>query len=258
MLREVNLEMDRIFPMRFRPEYDLRGSYRARGALEAPPQPHFVAAALLAAVDRRARRDFAVRTATVNCVGCRSRTTASFGNSFTTRTASFEFPLGSGYEHMSRAGLWVARALDDAGVFTGVSAAIVDNLQGSSARTRPSSRPRRARFRRAFAHPQRAALVAERDLGPGPDRRVRRHAGQAVGGFQRAAPPDAPADHAACSLGFTLEAADAFVVTSFTIHNDGPCAAGRLVGLYAQLVSGNREAFSRGRPRAAGPGLCRP
>src|SRR5439155_9613398 len=46
---------------------------------------------------------------------------------------SLEFPLGSGYEHMSRGGLWVgAKAVSDTGFFTGVSCAIVDDAQGTS------------------------------------------------------------------------------------------------------------------------------
>src|SRR4029079_16539721 len=55
------------------------------------------------------------------------------GNNFTSRSPSFEFPLGSGYEHMSRAGLWIgALAVADTGAFMGVTTALVDAVQGGA------------------------------------------------------------------------------------------------------------------------------
>jgi hypothetical protein len=75
---------------------------------------------------------YAARITDVNQVGFALTNHGFFGDNFNSRTASFEFPLGTGYEHMSRGGLWVgALALSDTGSFIGVSAAIVDNSQGS-------------------------------------------------------------------------------------------------------------------------------
>ena len=42
-----------------------------------------------------------------NRVGLTVTNYGFFGNNFTSRSPSFEFPLGTGYEHMVRGGLWV-------------------------------------------------------------------------------------------------------------------------------------------------------
>jgi len=50
-----------------------------------------------------------------------------FGNNFVDRRASLEYPLGSGIEHLARAGLWIgARSMDSLGMFTGVTSAVHD------------------------------------------------------------------------------------------------------------------------------------
>lgn len=55
------------------------------------------------------------------------------GNNFTTRAPSMEYPLGTGYEHLVRGGLWVgAIAQSDTGTFTGVTTAAVDGSSGSA------------------------------------------------------------------------------------------------------------------------------
>ena len=46
-----------------------------------------------------------------------------FGNNFTSRAASFEFPLGSGYEHMPRAGLWFGAMSPDSGFTSEIASA---------------------------------------------------------------------------------------------------------------------------------------
>ena len=58
------------------------------------------------------------------------------GNNFYRRDASLEYPRGSGYEHLARAGLWVgAQAVDGAGAFTGVSTACLDGSTGSNSQS---------------------------------------------------------------------------------------------------------------------------
>jgi hypothetical protein len=55
------------------------------------------------------------------------------GGNFVSRSASLEYPLGSGYEHLARGGLWVgAQAVDGVGAFTGVSTACLDGSTGPS------------------------------------------------------------------------------------------------------------------------------
>src|SRR5262249_26472978 len=76
---------------------------------------------------------YVARLANRNRVGLTVTNYGFFGNNFTSRSSSFEFPLGSGLEHMSRAGLWVgALAIDPDGPFTGVTSALVDAVQGNA------------------------------------------------------------------------------------------------------------------------------
>ena len=49
------------------------------------------------------------------------------GNNFSARTPSMEYPVGSSHDHLVRGGLWIgAIALDDDGVFTGVTTGAID------------------------------------------------------------------------------------------------------------------------------------
>ena len=74
---------------------------------------------------------FATRIHDGNLVGVTITNYGFIGNNFFTRAASLEYPLGSGYEHLVRGGLWVgAQAVDDAGAFTGVTTASTDEAQG--------------------------------------------------------------------------------------------------------------------------------
>jgi hypothetical protein len=55
------------------------------------------------------------------------------GNSFISRAPSMEYPLGAGYEHLVRGGLWIGGlARDENGTFTGVTTASVDGAEGHS------------------------------------------------------------------------------------------------------------------------------
>lgn len=211
----------------------------------------------LAAMPGRARAaDFAVRIAGINRVGLQVSNYGFVGSNFMSRSPSFEFPLGKGYEHLSRAGLWVgARALDEAGVFTGVSAAIVDNSQASGGPSETEFTPlvgalvERSRIQNARRYTPLA--ISDQDL-------IAEYAdtpAKPSSGFQREPHRPMHLRIRQTSLGFTLPAADGFVVTSFTIHNDGAALQDVYVAMYAQLVSGNREAYTTWPPSAgSGPG----
>ena len=55
------------------------------------------------------------------------------GTNFTSRSPSFEYPLGSAHQHMVRGGLWIgAISADDNGAFIGVTTAAVDGSQGNA------------------------------------------------------------------------------------------------------------------------------
>jgi len=76
---------------------------------------------------------FSLRVANNNLVGVTITNYGFIGNNFVSRAPSLEYPLGTGYEHMVRGGLWIgAQAVDDSGAFTGVTTATVDGAQGSA------------------------------------------------------------------------------------------------------------------------------
>ena len=55
------------------------------------------------------------------------------GNNFTSTTPSMEYPVGTGFDHLVRGGLWVgALAADQNGAFTGVTTAAVDGIAGDA------------------------------------------------------------------------------------------------------------------------------
>ncbi len=192
----------------------------------------------------------------INRVGLTVTNYGFFGNNFGSRSPSFEFPLGSGYEHMSRAGLWVgALALSDTGAFIGVSSGIVDNAQGSSAQLETEFTPagnaivERSRIQNSPVFSRDA--VSDQDLLCSySDRPARAPSGYQL---ERHTPLDILVRQR--MLGFSLEAADAFEVVQFTIVNQGPPLRDVYVGLYAQLVSGDKNAYANWPPSASsGPG----
>jgi len=195
-------------------------------------------------------------TSDVNRVGLTVTNYGFFGNNFNSRSPSLEYPLGSGYEHMSRAGLWVgAVAVDDLGAFTGVSAAIVDNVQGSSGAAETEFTPggnaivQRSRIsNNRFFSP---LAVSDQDFdctySDVPER--------APAGNQRERHRPLNILVKQQVLGFSLEAAQDFEILRFTIINRGAPLRDVFVGLYAQLVSGDKNAYSVWPPSStSGPG----
>lgn len=68
-----------------------------------------------------------------NLVGVTITNYGFVGNNFISRAPSLEYPLGAGYEHMVRGGLWVGGiARDENGEFVGVTTATTDGAQGSA------------------------------------------------------------------------------------------------------------------------------
>ncbi len=199
---------------------------------------------------------YAVRTTGINRVGLAVSNYGFFGNNFVSRSPSFEFPLGSGFEHMSRAGLWVgAIGINDTASFTGVSSAIVDNAQGSSALAETEFTPagntivERSRISNSRYYSSEA--VSDQDF----DCAYSDLPARPPFGFQSEAHTPLHLLVRQRTLGFSLEAADAFVVARFTIINQGPPLRAIYVGLYAQLVSGDKNAYVTWPPSSSsGPG----
>ena len=232
---------------------------RARRATAAS----LVLAAVLAAVPIVARAatqadstKYAIGFTGMNRVGLTVSNYGFFGNNFVSRAPSFEFPVGTGYEHMARGGLWVgAIALSDTGRFTGVSAAVVDNSQGSGGASETEFSPagdqitRRSRITNSrFYSPD---AISDEDLLCV----YRDTPAKAASGYQTERHTPLQIEVRQRVLSFGLQAADAFVAVQFTIVNHGPPLQDAWIGLYAQLVSGPKNAYSTWPPSAtSGPG----
>lgn len=195
-------------------------------------------------------------TTDVNALGLAVTNYGFFGNNFNSRSPSFEYPLGSGLEHMARAGLWVgAIGLDDQGAFTGVSAAIVDNVQGSSGVSETEFTPagnaieQRSRIaNNRFFSP---LAVSDQDL----DCAYSDNPARTPSGNQRERHRPLNILVKQQMLGFSLPAAQDFIVARFTIVNQGAPLRDLHVGLYAQLVSGDKNAYFNWPPSSSsGPG----
>lgn len=216
------------------------------------------AACLLAALLPDPARAQAVRYQAnitgANLVGLTVTNYGFFGNNFSSRAPSFEYPLGEGLEHMSRAGLWIgARAIADTGEVVRVSQGAVDNAQGSSQTGDTEFTPlpvpmvERSRIRTSkFYSPDAVsdqdfvALYSDRPAKPATGFSPETH--QPLGVNVRLE-----------TYTFGLEAAQDFVVLHFTITNAGPPLRDAYVGLYTQLVSGNKNAYPTWPPSGSSP-----
>jgi hypothetical protein len=195
---------------------------------------------------------YASTIADINRIGLAVTNYGFFGNNFVSRSPSFEYPLGAGYEHMARAGLWVgAKAVDDSGAFIGVSSAIVDNAQGTNSLAETEFTPAGMAIRETSRIPNSPVFVpgttSDQDLvcsySDVPARAPR--------GYQSEAhrPLHILVDQR--TMGFSLRAASSFVVVQFRITNQGPPLRDVYVGLYAQLVSGDKNAYATWPPSAS-------
>lgn len=199
---------------------------------------------------------YVARLANRNRVGLTVTNYGFFGNNFTSRSPSLEFPLGSGLEHMSRAGLWVgALAADDSGAFVGVSTALVDAIQGGASADETEFTPladvvsERSRLLNSRVYSP--AAISDQDLICDYTDAVPK--GSVGNNRERHRPLQIRVRQ--MTLGFTLRSADAFVVSRFVITNDGAPLRDVWLGLYAQFASGDKNRYSQWPPTAgSGPG----
>jgi hypothetical protein len=233
---------------------------RVLAAIRTGARSALMAGVLAAAVAVPAAHAQAVRyvsrLANINRVGLTVSNYGFLGNNFTSRSASFEFPLGSGFEHMSRAGLWVGGlALSDQGAFTGVSTGLVDASQGGASADETEFTPlgdavsERSRLVNSRVYSPDA--ISDQDLICSYTDAVPR--GPRGNQLERHQPLDITVRQV--TLGFTLRAADAFVVTRYIVTNNGPPIRDMWLGLYAQLASGDKKRYTQWPPTgSSGPG----
>ena len=211
---------------------------------------------LLPAAARAQSVRYAARLANRNRVGLTVTNYGFLGNNFTSRSPSFEFPLGSAYEHMSRAGLWIgALAVSDSGAFTGVTTALVDAIQGNASADETEFSPlgdqvtERSRLPNSRVYAPDA--ISDQDLLCEYWDGIPKHSS----GNQREAHQPLNIHVRQVVLSFTLKAADAFVVTRYVITNEGAPLHDAWLGMYAQFASGNKNSYSVWPPSAgSGPG----
>ena len=95
-----------------------------------PGPPPFARASVATANDSISYR---TKVMDGNLVGVTVTNYGFVGNNFISRAPSLEYPLGAGYEHLVRGGLWVGGiARDENGEFVGVTSATTDGAQGSA------------------------------------------------------------------------------------------------------------------------------
>jgi hypothetical protein len=215
----------------------------------------FASALLLAAGASAEPTAYVARLANRNRVGLTVTNYGFLGNNFTSRSSSFEFPLGSGYEHMSRAGLWIgAVALADTASFTGVTAALADAIQGGASADQTEFSPlgdvvsERSRIQNSRVYSP--AAISDQDLICSYSDAIPK---RAAGERQDHTPLHVTVRQTV--LSFTLRVADAFVVARYVVVNDGPPLKDVWLGVYAQFASGNKNRYSTWPPTAgSGPG----
>jgi hypothetical protein len=226
-------------------------------------RPVAAAAALLLALAlprlvpvARAQALFAIRTTTLNRVGLTLTNYGFLGNNFISRTPSCEYPLGLGFEHMSRAGIWVgALAITDQGELNRVTTGSIDNSQGSNQVADTEWSPleggiqeRSNLINSQFFSPD---AVSEQDFVCS----YRDVPGRNASGLnvEDHVPLGVRVDQEIYS--FSIQPAADFVVLHYTITNEGNLLRNVHVGLYLQLVSGDKNLYATWPPSAtSGPG----
>lgn len=166
------------------------------------------------------------------------------GNNFVARTASMEYPLGSGYEHLVRGGLWVgALAVDDNGGFVGVTTSAVDGSQGSASADATEFTPVSPKIT------VRSTLPLDRTYSP--------HAVSELDmistfwdGIPKR-PPGLREDHRPLRIEVTqsnyawsFSDYANFVIFHYVIRNVGPPLRNVWVGMYDELQSGPKNAYN--------------
>ena len=199
---------------------------------------------------------YKVKISNNNLIGLTITNYGFVGNNFTSRSPSFEYPLGAGYEHMVRGGLWIGGISDynDAKPHaTLVTTGAVDGTQGSASASATEFSPagnsivERSRLENSkFFNP---AAVSEQDFITD------------YNDFPAKPTVTGGEDH--FPLGVTVHQETYnwsfsrfknFLAVHLSIKNAGRTLDSLYVGLYEELASGNKSAYSSWPPSAAAGG----
>lgn len=198
---------------------------------------------------------FRARVTDNNLMGVTVTNYGFIGNNFVNRSPSMEYPLGTGYEHMVRGGLWVgAHALDDSGAFIGVVTGALDGAQGSSAQEATEFTPASTEIRVRSTLPNNRAFdrdaISEQDyIGVFSDRPSKRSANNSE-------------DHRPISIlvrqenyAWSFSDYQHLVIFHYVIKNLGPPLANAWVGFYAEMASGPKNSYSVWPPSSSGSSI---
>jgi hypothetical protein len=199
---------------------------------------------------------YKVRISNNNLVGVTISNYGFFGNNFVSRSPSFEYPLGAGFEHMVRGGLWIGGISDyndSKPHATLVTTGAVDGTQGSASANATEFSPagntivERSRLENSKFFSQDA--VSEQDFVTD------------YNDFPTKPTVTAGEDH--WPLGVTVHQETYnwsfsrfknFLAVHLHIKNAGRTLDSLYVGLYTELASGNKAAYSSWPPSASGGG----
>lgn len=211
---------------------------------------HFGPAVPAAAQDVPDSVRYAVKITNNNLLGITITNYGFIGNNFVSRSPSMEYPLGSGFDHLVRGGLWIgAQAIDDLGAFTGVSTAAIDGTAGSSAQAGTEYTPACLDIRERSSLPNSPVFdpqsVSEEDMI----------------GFYRDQPARqfSPENHRPLNVlvrqdNYDWSFADYahLVIFHYVITNLGLPLRNVYVGVYNELASGDKKLCSSMPPSASG------
>jgi hypothetical protein len=187
---------------------------------------------------------YAVNIMDQNKLGLTLSNYGFIGTNFTSRAPSFEYPLGSGLQHMVRGGIWVGGVTyDDQGDFTGVSTAAQDGSAGSAAAGATEYTPATAIVYRRSTLPNsryfKDGAISELDfISRFSDRPAKHKTGYAE--------DHRPLGIIVTQYNFSWSFSDYANINFFhyVIKNDGPPLENAYVAMYAELASGNMNASS--------------
>lgn len=180
----------------------------------------------------------------VNRLGVSLSNYGFIGTNLSSFSPSFEYPLGSGHQHMVRGGPWIgAIALDEQGVFTGVSSAAIDGYYGSASAGATEFTPAMGTIARRSTLPNSryysTGAVSELDF-------VSRYSDRPS---KRA--DDANEDHRPLGVivtqynfGWSFSNYAHLTIFHYVVKNDGPPLRNVWLGMYAELASGNLGAVT--------------
>ncbi len=174
------------------------------------------------------------------------------GNNFISRSSSFEYPAGLGYEHMVRGGLWVGAHSILNGEADDVATGTTDGATSNNSQAATEYTPAGNEFiRRSILLTDpfySSSAVSEQDV---------------IGSFS-----DFPAKRAASNLedsrpmgllitqsNYSWSFSDFANILFFhyEIKNTGPLLTNVYVGIYSELASGNKNAYTNWPPSSTDP-----